>query len=103
MHLRQLYAALRNQSQWISLSRYKKLQLYKHEKCPLCYTSENYNIYHILMQCVHLNPYRVSGFCSKASFPEDSYVRSFSNLSLNDVKEIHKLLRIYVAQVDLTI
>src|SRR5258705_961986 len=102
-HLKQLNAALRNQSQWISLSRHKKLKLYKYEKCPLCDMSGPYTIYHILMQCVHLNPYRHQGFCSKACFPEENYVMSFMNLTLNHVKEIHKLLCIHVAQIELTV
>src|SRR5258705_8383329 len=103
LFLKRLNAALRNQSEWIKLSKDKILRLYKYETCPLCNVSDGYNMYHILTQCTMLNPYKKQVFPALLTYPEDGYVHSFANLSLNQLKKIHSLLCIHVSQVDLTL
>jgi len=103
IYLKRLNAALRNKSEWIMIGKNKIIQLYKYESCPLCNIMEPYSVYHILINCKLLTPYRKKGnFCSTQIYPEDEYVLSFTSLSLPQIKEIHNLLYIHISQIDLT-
>jgi len=102
IYLKRLNASLRNQSLWIPLGKHNKIQFYKFEKCPLCNASDSYNIYHILVQCKQLIPYRKFLSFLHNSFPEDKYVHSFSNLTLKQLKEIYCILCTHASQIELT-
>src|SRR5258705_2435647 len=103
LYIKRLNAALRNNSEWIPLGKNKALHLYKYEACPLCNVSNQYNIFHVLSQCIQLEPYRNQNVCKSQLYPEENYIQTFSNLSFPQLKEIYKLLCIHVKQVDLTV
>ncbi len=105
LYLKRLNAALRNTSQWIALSNNRKIKLYKSEKCPLCNASDDYTIFHILTQCIMLTSYikNTKKLCNVSNLPEDLFVLSFTNMTLKQLKEVHYLLLIHAAQVELTL
>ncbi len=102
LYLKRLNAALRNNSSWIPLEKNKKIHLYKYDRCPLCNSGSTYDMYHILIQCQQLNPFRSQSLCSSKMYPIDHFVQFFYNLPLIMLKEIHVLLCIHASQIDLT-
>src|SRR5258705_3720333 len=102
LYLRRLNAAVRNKSTWIALSNKISLRLYQHETCPLCSSKEMFDLFHILTQCEIIHPYRQHIKCQFVSYPQDLFERTFTDLSLIQLKTIHNQLSVFVKLLNLT-